>query len=687
MYLGKKKKLKILTYCAAAVFISGLASTASAAADVQPTNPSSNNEVELNADTYTINGETTSHDGTFYEFDAGYDTSGEASHNTLTVNGGTVTRFLNGGYISAWYGSGYGNTSYNTLIINGGTFGEWVEGGWTNYGDANYNTVIINGGFFPYDGIIDGGYTVRGNANNNTVTINGGTINSAVYGGFVAGSGSANENVMNISGGTFSNYIYGGYVSGTGDVKNNTINISGSPDLSGATIVAARGNSVTSSGNKINIYTKNITAKNIGGFESLNFYLPSNAQNGDTVFTLTDGKTDLTSTTLNVNAGGAANLNPGDVITLLQNSNGLLTSDVTNDGTISQGISLDYGLSLSPSEDGTAYTATIGNRIGGLKDQTKALNSAVIDSVSLLDSGTDRLYEWLPPESLDGVNINSMPTTGFDPFAGIGGTVMKVKTGNGSTLESKNGGLNVGEARAIRNRHGALVFGPVTDYGQDHYDSTMEDGTRGYGNSKYFTAGLIARQINMSSTGDLGGMYYEASARAGRLHTSFASNNFKVHGEDTHASYNASTPCYAGHVRIGWRDKVSAESTADIYGIYSVNHVSGITADVSTGETYTFSGVNSGRMRLGARLVRSVNEHRNFYSGMAVVHEFTGETHGHYLDMDTRKSSLKGTYGLIELGLKTKLSSNSPLVVDANLVGMVGYQKGLSLSAKFKREF
>lgn len=703
MKLSRKKTFKILAYCATAGIILGNVNLASAEENVRPSEPSSNNQVTLNENNYTINGETTEHDGTFTEFDAGYNTNGDASKNELTVNGGTVTNFLNGGYISRFGGSGYGNTNYNLVIINGGTFGSWVEGGWANYGNANYNTVIINGGYFPLGGIIDGGYTVTGNTNYNTVTINGGTINSNVYGGYVAGSGDAIGNVINITGGIFGGYIYGGYISSTGSVGNNVINISGSPDLSNARIVAARGNSdsLTSYGNKINIYTKNITAKNISGFESLNFYLPANIQNGDTVLQLTDDAesngssadaektfgTDLSQTQVNLNFSGGANLNPGDTVTLLANSNGLNLSDVENDGIISKGVSLDYGLSLSPVTDSdgnvTAYNATVGDMIGGLKSQTQAFNSGMIDSASLLDSGTDRLLEWLPPESVEmsGLDLNSIPTTGFDPFAGIGGSVTKIKTGPNSYLKTKNGGLNVGMARYLKNRHGAFVFGPVTDYGQDHYNSTMEDGTKGAGNSKYFTAGIIARQMN------IGGMYYEGSARVGRINTSYVSDNFLVHNIPTHASYDASAPCYAGHVRVGWRDKISNQSVLDAYGIYSLNRVSGMDATVSTGENYHFSGVNSGRMRLGARLTRQVSEHKRFYSGVAFIHEFTGETRGNYIGLETKKSSLKGNYGLIELGWQTKASKESPVMLDVALVGLLGDHKGLTVNAKFKRDF
>lgn len=590
------------------------------------------------------------------------------------------------------------SSNYNGGTINGGATNDNSSDASNNnleVSDVDVNNNFVNGGY-----VIDtAGYALSGEASYNKLNIYNGTLNGTTQGGYVMGSGNANNNTVNIYGGTINGNVYGGYVGGSGEVKDNVINIYGNPDLSDANLYAGYigGNTdLYESGNALNIYTKGITAQDIGGFDTLNFNLPSDITNGDWILRLTEAGsadlassadnvygTDLSRTKVNLNTGGSTNLRTGDVITLISNDNGLNISDITGDGKISAGISFDYDVNLSPVSDSdgnvTSYIATVGER-GALKSQTQGLTSGPVDSASLLDSGTDRLLEWLPPEALEFHDKNSIPTTGFDPFAGIGGSVVRVKTGDGSYLKSKSGGLNVGMSRYLANRHGTFVFGPVTDYGQDHYNSTMEDGTKGAGNSKYFTAGVIARQM------DTGGMYYEGSMRYGRLHTNYVSDNFLVHNEPTHASYSASTPCYAGHVRVGWRNSVSDESILDAYGIYSLNRVSGISTTVSTGERYRFSGVNSGRMRLGARLTRSIRENNKFYSGIAFVHEFTGETRGQYIGLDTKKSGLKGDYGLIELGWQLKPSQNSPMMLDTSLVGMIGDHRGISLNAKFKRD-
>lgn len=742
MKLSKKKTLKILAYCAtAAVF---LGSTNVVSAEVE-------HDESGNSDTITAGDYDKIKDSSGW-INGGVSENGEASKNNLDVSNLNINgAYINGGYILgrtgnadrnivtirnvhgiSFFHGGYapssnGSASYNTLNIYNssithihaghigsgvanyntvnffsGSVSDFTGAGYAGSGEANYNTLNIlnDDSGTTLNGKIQGGYVIgNGNAIGNEVNIFGGTFNhsggdnNGIYGGYVGGSGNASGNSVNISGGKFTGNIYGGYVGTSGSVTDNTINISGNPDLSSASLIAAGGNFSNSTGNKVNIFTKNIFAKNVSGFDSLNFYITPNISGGDTMLTLTNGATDLTSTTMNFYAIGGANLVPGSQINLLANSNGINISNLTNDGILAQGISLDYGVSLGLNDDGTAFTATIGQP-GNLKPQTNILSSAALDSAGLLDSGTDRLAEWLPPEGLVG---ESIPTTQFNPFAGISGSVFKIKTSDGQKLKSKNAGLDVGMARFIQNRHGLLVFGPITDYGSDSYESRLTHAksegssemytTEGSGTSQYFAAGIIARQMNTDIFGNPDGMYYEGSLRGGQVQTNFASDNFLVHGVTTHASYSASTPCFAGHVRIGWAGNIGGSSRLDAYGIYSLNRVNGFTTTLSTGEEYRFSAVNSGRLRIGARLTRDYKGVHTFYSGLAYIHEFTGETHGEYLDRSTTKAGLKGSSGLIELGWRFKQNALSDTMFDASMTGWVGHQKGFTFSAKFKRDF
>lgn len=711
MYISKKKTYKILAYAMSAIFVGtingGVAFAYSEEDEVEPSDY--NNKVEVTEDTITRNGTAETYNGTTNRVDGEEVTSGNANNNVVIVSGGKIINFLNGGYSRS-----SGDTNYNFVKIDGGTFGStvsnagisgeqyWVEGGWAVTGDANSNRVIINGGTFN-NTIIDGGYTWTGNTNKNKVIINGGEFkdtglfnDSGIFGGYVAGSGNAIGNEITIKGGTFSGNIYGGYIGGSGTVEDNVVNIYGSPDLSQASIFVARGGSP--SNNTLKIRTTNLTVKDIGGFENLNFYLPASIANDENKIVLTvTNPTKKISNYIRVYKDENLTLNDDTTITLLTTTDettGLILGEVKptaeNDSDYSkitkvpvssENPNIIKSLTIN-AKDITQITPAEENEITDEeKQETKIFNEPIADSVSLLDSGTDRILEWLPPEGVD--YMNSSPTAGFDPFIGIGGSSLKIDTGNGTKLKTKNGGINFGMTRYLKNRHGIFIIAPLVDYGQDSYESTLpdENQTHGSGNSRYFTAGLIARQVSVN------GMYYEASIRGGKIKTDFHSDNFLVYGKPTTASYEVSTPCYSGHVRIGWRNHISPQNILDVYGVYSMNRIKGFTTKVSTGEDYSFSSVNSGRIRLGARFTRELKERESVYSSIAFIHEFTGETVGEYMGMSTPRASLKGSAGLIELGWQIKPAKNSVAMLDTSLSLWVGDRKGFTFATKFKKDF
>lgn len=612
--------------------------------------------------------------------------TGNTNNNKTTVRNVNNISFLHGGY--AWNSNG--SASHNVVNIWDSTIYH-IHGGHVGSGVANYNTVNFYSG--TVEALTGAGYANSGEASFNTLNIYGGTLNGLTQGGYVDGSGKANGNSVNIYGGKINGDIYGGYVGDTGEVSGNTINIYGG-DLSGANIYAGYlgGNTnLYGSGNALNFYTKDIIAQNVGGFDTLRFYLPSDLKNGDTILTLTDSSgTQLGQTQIHMSTQGGSNLNTGDSITLMQNINGGMGLDIdainkaNPNAVVSHGIAWDNYASFEPITSGgstTGLKVNVGERTtDGLKRQTQLLGEGAANAISMIDSGTDRLLNWLPPEEIETRGINK--TTQFEWFMGAGAEFLNIDTGNNSKLKNKNGGTNVGAARALKNRHGMFIFAPITDYGASTYTSSLEDGTKGGGNSQYFTAGLIARQWNTN------GMYYEASFRAGQLKTSFISDNFYVGNEPTHVSYTDNTPCYTGHVRIGWRGKVSPQNIVDIYGVYSHNHVSGIDAEISkVNQTYHLDSSDSKRFRLGARLTREINDHNRFYSGLAYQYEFGGEVIGNYMGYETRKVGLKGSSGMVELGWQLKPTPNSAVMLDSALVGWFGTQKGFAFQCKLKKDF
>ena len=738
MYISKKKTYKILACAMSAIFVGTINGGVASAED----NSASNNQVTMDENSITANAKTTTYDkitgnilagrtGNKYGgnefFTGGSSAFGDVFGNTMTVRkanlnnyeiivaGSTVGNvfnnvsnfydvenisFIDGGYAY----DGNGDVYNNVLNFYSGTVGG-LHGGHSHNGTSYGNTVNIYGGTIGEAGA---GYSDLGNVEENHLNISDGVINGNAYGGLTSyngsgGNGNAIGNYMNISGGTINGTIYGGWAPG-GTASDNEINIYGNPNLVDAILIAGKGISDDAvSNNTLKIHTKNLTVYDIQGFENLNFYLPANTVNGDTILTVTNpNSTQKISNYIYVYKDEALNLNEDDTITLITTDDtttglnlGEIASTDENDSDYknitkvysSENPNIVQSLTIN-AKDISRITPSDENEENKMNPQPSSaqeestiFNEPIADSVSLLDSGTDRLLEWIPPEGVD--YMNSSPTAGFDPFIGIGGSKLEINTGNGTKLKTKNGGINFGLTRYLKNRHGVFIIAPLVDYGQDSYESTLNDEnrTQGSGHSKYFMAGLIARQACVN------GMYYEASLRGGKIKTDFQSNNFLVNNVPTTASYEASTPCYAGHLRIGWRNHISPKNILDVYGMYSLNHIKSFNTTVSTGENYSFSTVNSGRIRIGARLTRELKERESVYSGISFIHEFTGETTGEYMGMNTKRTGLKGSAGLIELGWQVKPAKNSVAMVDTSVSCWVGDRKGFIFAMKFKRDF
>jgi hypothetical protein len=190
-------------------------------------------------------------------------TSGTASNNALTINGGTS--FTNTGYISIYGGrvpgaSSTGNANSNSVTFGGTNFttsGNIIVYGGRAHGSGNAvsNIVTISSGNTNDFSRIYGGYANNGNVTGNTVNIAGGGQIGAITGGVANSSGDAGANgaanVVNVTGGSANilNGIMGGTTGGpnpTGSASYNEVHIgSGYSGTIGGDVV---GGWVTSAG-------------------------------------------------------------------------------------------------------------------------------------------------------------------------------------------------------------------------------------------------------------------------------------------------------------------------------------------------------------------------------------------------------------------------------------------------------
>ena len=688
----------------------------------------------------------------WYRFDGAYLNSSEGTvrDNTLTVNGGSFSYGVAGGAIGSgslvtkntvivndgtmknvyggyFYNYGSADVIDNTVYINGGQVTN-VYGGSTLSGSANDNKVYINGG--QVDNVY-GGKTQNGAANNNTVTVSGGTINKQVFGGNSA-AGDANNNTITVSGGTIKDDIMGGY-STDHKADDNTVTISGSPEISSSaqiwggnartsasnntvnilssiTVSLIQGGYVANAdgqvtGNTLNIAAKGVTTGAVRGFQNMNFFLPSDIANNDTMLTVNDSSgTNVKDVTFGAAALSGVKLVKGDTVNLITNPNGLTTDDnlkTTTEFTVPEGLVKDdaYELSISK-KDANTIIATVDNVTEkkapeeAVGDILKSPVETRVGVVTMINAGADLLVsqgmanaaDAAAAERTEGDAAAAPRAGGFAPFAAV--SFGKLRAESGSHVDNKGIGMNLGFAKEIENKSGKLLVGPVIEYGHGNYDSYQDNGITADGKSSYWGIGVIAKQTNNN------GFYYEGSIRGGRTKSDYSSDNVKP---GTHVSYDSSATYWAAHLGVGKLADIGHDNTLDYYGKYFYSHTGSDSTYLNgankyfyshTGsdstylnganETANFDAVNSHRIRLGARLTHALNEKNKIYGGLAWQYEFKGDARATYsVSGEAPSPSVKGSSGMIELGWQVK-PGKSPMTIDLGVTGWVGKQRGIT---------
>ncbi|MCR5757107.1 MAG: autotransporter outer membrane beta-barrel domain-containing protein [Selenomonas sp.] len=633
-----------------------------------------------------------------------------ATNNSVTVSGGTSNpnNLITGAAI------GTAKTSLgqnNHVTITGGNFTNsnlYIAGVWAgdraDYSDslrAINNTVEISGGTFTSGIQIYGAgrpHATRkyfNETSQNKVTIDGGTFGDvSITGGMAKQTNSkANDNIVTIKSGTFSGTtdIYGGQGTTT---NNNTVNIFNTMTINNL----VGGSGTTSTGNTLNVGATGIQAATISGFQNINFFLPANVASGDTLLTVNGATSDLTGVTFGVAALSGATLAKGDTVNLLYNANGL-TTDATLNTTASvsapSGWTTDstYDLSISKKDANTIIATVDGAGQKEDTDLTERMKSPVetrAAAVSLLNNGSDLLVSQGFSQAANAVAIDlaeknkaakdntreglkDVAKGHFVPYAAIGGFNMRVNSG--SHVDNKGMGLNVGFVRELSNKQGKLLFGPVVEYGRGSYDSYLNDGTHGNGDSSYWGLGVMARQTNND------GLYYEGSVRGGNLKADYAGNL----AADRRASYDSSSNYWAAHMGLGKVMELTHGNVLDCYMKYFYSHTAGdnVTATItntttgaSATDTMNFDSVDSHRLRIGARLTHKLDNKSSLYGGLAYQHEFGGEARATYSGIAAPSPSIKGGSGMLELGWQVK--PGGPVKIDLGATGWVGKQRGFS---------
>ena len=624
-----------------------------------------------------------------------------ADDNRVTFSGGTKVKGVYGGV--GQIGSAKGNIVTITdssveMEAVGGETGDMVgcirQPGQPK--DAEKNQVIVNGS--STIGTVVGGEAAAANtfdeeynevqtsgkSSGNTVTINDGTVKNSVLGGHSAMS-DAIGNTVNIAGGIIGtessgtgeaddNAIAGGFAE-EGQANNNTVNITGG--TLGAMMSLYGGYSEKgSSGNTLNLHTKGNTVKNLGYFQNLNFYVPEGTAAGETMVTVT-GNADVSKAVIQAGIEKTTKLAPGQAINLIYDAGGIKTDGTSYSMMSGKDIVGDAGFvdrkaAVKKQDDNTIVVYVPKDEKGTIHPDTKIIPEDRENGINTIKNAGDLVSNAAEGAWKEDHDVDAK----FVPYAIVGGYDLHYNTG--FYIDSNGMAANVGLIRRIR-RDGAIdTVMPFLEYGRSNYASFLDDGARGDGRQHYTGGGVLLRR-------DLDdGKYYEGAIRAGRLKGDF-------HGiiDSTALRYDSSAPYVAAQAGAG---KIYAKDrdTYDLYGKFFWTHLGSDTATIrnSRGEAkYEFDDINSYRTRLGMRWTRNFDKVRSLYAGIGWDYEFDSKARAFYDAYRTDTPTVKGSSEFLELGWKSKVTSDHPWGVDLKATGWTGKQEGGTLFATVSRSF
>lgn len=529
------------------------------------------------------------------------------------------------------------------ISVTGGlTAGKDISAGGTIHGGALKAANISAGGVIEANGDITAG-TLTGNgifANGNITidkainALNGSSMTRSAVPGSLSGN--------NITAGS----INAKSVTATGDITTGSMTVTGNVDGKNITI--------------------NNGASNVGGTLKADGTLKIEGNSK-----LNAGKIQLTGNDklkINSTATGTI-LSAGSVVDSSGNAIDMSQAvNTSNTTTKTEGLFTKvYGTAVS----GTSVTsgvlsATLNENSKSVVETQIASLAGVITSADLLsNAGFSNASQAVQQSNAEGGSAREMV-----PYAAAGYGNMRQESG--SHVDVQGSAFNIGFAKEVKNGSGKLLFGPMIEYGRGSYESYLDDGTKGDGNTQNFGLGVMARQNNDNGT------YYEGSLRYGKLTSNYNSG-------DLGADYDTDANYWGAHLGLGKVFQLNDKNSIDTYCKFFYTNQGSSSANI-LGSDVEFDAVKSKRSRLGFRFNHAISDVRSIYAGLAWQHEFDGSACATVDGFSTPSPSIKGNSMMAELGVNIAPKS-SPVSFDLGVSGWAGKQKGYSLNANMLWSF
>ena len=617
-----------------------------------------------------------------------------AKENSLIIKGGTI-KSDGGNYLSAAEVTGEA-TKNSVSITNADISGYNVAGA---FGKGSENKVYIA------ESIIDNG-TISGcagallaveAANDNIVEISGDNektkiTNTDIYGAYAK---SMTGNEVKLSGGTIGSAdeiatIAAARISTDFIAKDNKIVLQNDTDVSNAKLYGiyttdekneelypdsqwydseADYSSCTASGNSLNIDDWTGSTQSVKRFNVLDF---SNLEwkDNDTVLTITNGAADdLKDTEINISSIKNGNeVAVGESMTLIHSNNDLGTiDDLANGGktvNTNSGVATAIEGILELSDDNNNVVMTF--KEIKLADQTMLVAENRAVAAAFVNQGTDLIADSLDALSRDG-------KYGVKTFAAMHGNRSKYDVN--SDIKINGWSTIVGVGSETEHNGGDFSWGVFYENGSGNYrtfNSFNNEFFRGDGSLVYNGGGIAARYENAH------GVYTEGSLRAGMLKSDM--DNALSDGENKYG-YSSESEYYGAHIGIGQIIPLSESSDLDVYGKFFHTYTEGDSFKVDTDE-FEFDGINSDRLRVGARLTTNKENKFSTYYGLAYEYEFNGDAEMRAAGMNVPTQSLQGSSCMAEVGFNYQPTPESPWSFDLNMRGYAGEREGATFNVQ-----
>ena len=393
------------------------------------------------------------------------------------------------------------------------------------------------------------------------------------------------------------------------------------------------------------------------------------------------GTADVSNAVIRAGVEDTTKLNPGEVINLIHDANNPIVTDGTTysmmsgkDTAMGAGF-LERKVLIKKQDANTIVLYVPEDSTPALNPDTKLIPESREAAVGALKNAADLISK----DAYDAASAaweDHNVKDHFVPYAVIGGHNLRYETG--SYVDANGLAANVGFVKREKKDGRTDTVMPFFEYGRSNYARHLDNGARGDGKQHYTGAGILFRRDQA------GGLYYEAAASAGYMKGDF-------HGRigSMNARYESGTPYISAQAGLG-KVYTRNRDTYDIYGKFFWTHLGSDTATIrnSRGEAkYEFDDINSYRTRLGMRWTRNFDKVRSLYAGIGWDYEFDSKARAFYDAYRTDIPTVKGSSEFLELGWKSKVTSDHPWGVDLKATGWTGKQEGGTLFATVSRSF